>query len=384
VDNYAGVVVAGYGETDYHKRREHTSMFYIADAIRRALVNANLTKDDVDGLSVTSFELPPDNTMTVAEHLGFSIRWGLHGAYGGASGIIGMAQGARAIQSGDAEVVVVVAADAVDVGAHNAEISSFNKPLRDYVAPYGYAGANGLFALVQRRHMHEHGTTREQLGKLAVTQRFHASLNPNALLRQSMTIDDYLDARIIADPIRLYDCVMPCSGGEAVVLTTEDRARSLGVKPVRILAAGQHHNYHPGEVVVLHQGWERYADQLFNQASLEHRDVDLVQLYDDFPIMELIQLENLGFCTKGEGGRFLDQTDISISGKLPINTGGGQLSAGQCGAGGGLLGPVEAVRQLRAEAGRRQVRNARTALICGFGMVAYGRGLSTSAMILSA
>lgn len=383
MQDYKGVVVAGFGETDYHKRREHTSMFYVADAIRRALLSANLSKREVDGLSVTSFELPPDNTTTVAEHLGFSIRWAFHGVYGGASGIAAMAQAARAIQAGDAEVVVVVAADAVDVGTHNTEISAFNKPLRDYVGPYGYAGANGLFALVQRRHMHEYGTTRTQLAKLAVTQRFHASLNSNALLRAPMTVEDYLNARLIADPIRLYDCVMPCSGGEAVVLTSEDRARSLGVKPVFIRAAGQHHNYHPGDVVVLHQGWLQYADALFDQADLEHRDIDLVELYDDYPIMEVLQLEDLGFCRKGVGGQFLDETDISITGQLPINTGGGQLSAGQCGAGGGLIGPVEAIRQLRGEAGDRQVKDARTALISGFGMVAYGRGLSTSAMILS-
>ena len=380
--SYDGVAIVGYGETEYHKRRARTPMFYIADSIRRALASANLTKKDVDGLSVTSFELPPDNTTTVAEHLGMSIRWAFHGVYGGASGIIGMAQAARAIKAGDAEVVVVVAADAVDVQAHNEEIRSLNKSLRDYVVSYGCAGANGIFGLVQRLHSHTYGTTREQLGKLAVTQRQHASLNPNALLRSPLTLDEYLNARVIADPIRLYDCVMPCSGGEAVVLTTEERARTLGVVPVGIRSAGQRHNHDPGEVVVLTQGWCTFSDAMFDEAGLAREEIDLVQLYDDYPIMSLIQLEDLGFCAKGDGGPFLERTDISISGTLPINTGGGQLSAGQCGAGGGMIGPVEAVRQLRGEAGDRQVANARRALVSGFGMVAYGRGLSTSAMIL--
>jgi acetyl-CoA acetyltransferase len=382
MDDYSGVAIVGYGETEYHKRRERTPMFYIADAIRRALASSNLEKRDVDGLSVTSFELPPDNTTTVAEHLGMPLRWAFHGVYGGASGIVGMAQAARAIRAGDAEVVVVVAADAVDVQAHNAEIASFNKPLRDYVGSYGYGGANGIFGLVQTLHAHRYGTTREQLGKLAVTQRRHASLNPNALLRSPLTMDDYLNARVIADPIRLYDCVMPCSGGDAVILTSEERAQRLGVVPISIRGAGQWHNYDPGEVVVLTQGWHAYADTMFEQASLGRDEINLVQLYDDYPIMSLIQLEDLGFCDKGDGGSFLERTDISMSGSLPINTGGGQLSAGQCGAGGGMIGPVEAVRQLRGEGGDRQVENARTALISGFGMVAYGRGLSTSAMIL--
>lgn len=380
---YHGVAIVGYGETPYHKQRQHSTVWYIAEAIRQALQSAKLSKDDVDGLSVTSFELPPDNTTTLAEHLSMSLGWGFHGVYGGASGIIGMAQAARAIQAGDAEVVVVVAADANDVSVHNATISQFSRPIRDYVASYGFAGANGIFALIQQRHMHEFGTTREQLGKLSVTQRQHAALNPNALLRTPISLDDYLNARVIADPIRLYDCVLPCSGGDAVVLTSTERARTLGVDPVYILAAGQRHNAYPGDTVVMQAGWETFADQLFNQAGLTRSDIDLVQLYDDYPIMEVIQLEGLGFSAPGEGGAFLGRTDISITGDLPINTGGGQLSAGQCGAGGGMIGPVEAVRQLRREAGDRQVPDARTALVSGFGMVSYGRGLSTSAMILS-
>jgi acetyl-CoA acetyltransferase len=383
MSGYDGVAIVGYGETPYHKVRNRSTMSYVVEATQRALSSAHLTKADVDGLSVTSFELPPDNTATVAEHMGMSIRWGYHGVYGGASGVIGIAQAARAIQAGDADVVVVVAADAVDVKAHNAEISSFNKPLRDYVASYGFAGANGIFALVERSHRHEFGTTREQLGKLAVTQRRHAQLNENALLRGGLTLEEYLNARVIADPLRLYDCVMPCSGGDAVVLTSEERAKRLGVPAVRILGAGQRHNYDPGRVVVTTQGWCTFSSDMYEQAGLGPMDVDIAQLYDDYPIMCVIQLEDLGFCPKGEGGRFLEATAIDLNGALPINTGGGQLSAGQCGAGGGMIGAVEAVRQLRGEGRARQVDRAQSALVAGFGMVAYGRGLSTSAMIMS-
>jgi len=381
--DYREAAIVGYGETAYHKRRERTTMSYIADAIRRALLSGGLRKDDVDGLAVTSFELPPDNVTTVAEHLGLTINWAFQGSYGGASGVIGIAQAARAIQSGDANVVVVVAADAVDVAAHNTEISNFSTAIRDFVASYGFAGANGFFALLQRLHMDAYGTKLEQLGKLAVTQRYHASLNENALLRAPLSLDDYLDSRIIADPIRLYDCVMPCSGGDAVVVASSRQARELPGRPIYILGAGQRHNHNPGDIVPLTQGWAAYADALFERAGLQRSSVDMLQLYDDYPIMEVIQLEDLGFCDKGTGGSFIERTDVSIHGSLPINTGGGQLSAGQCGAGGGMIGVVEAVRQLRGEAGARQVAGVGTALVTGFGMVSYGRGLSTSAMILS-
>lgn len=337
----------------------------------------------MDGLAVTSFQLPPDNATTVGEHLGMQLRWVLQGVYGGASGVVSLLRAARAIQAGDAEVVVCVAADAFTVASHMELMDRFNAALRDYVAPYGFGGANGLFALVQRRHVHEFGTTREQLGKLAVTQRRHAALNPNALLREPLTLDGYLNARVIADPIRLYDCVMPCAGGDAVVLTSADRARQLTDRPINLWGGAELHNYRPEDVVPLTGPWAAFREALFTQAGVGHQDIDLIELYDDYPIMELIQLEDLGFAPKGEGGPFIERTDLSISGELPLNTGGGQLSCGQSGAGGGMIGLVEAVCQLRGEAGARQVPEARIALVSGYGMVGYGKGLSGSTVILS-
>lgn len=380
---FPGAVIVGYGETPYHKRNQRDPIWYIAEAVRRALDHAGIDKREVDGLAVTCFRMPPDNATTIGHHLGMELRWVYHGVQGGAAGISSILAAARAIEAGAAEVVVCVAADSFQVDEHMELLEQFNRPMRDYLNPYGFGGANGIFALVQRRHMHEFGTTREQLGKLAVTQRANAALNPNALLREPMTLDDYLNARLIADPLRLYDCVLPCGGGDAVVLTSFDRAKALGRKPVRILAGDELHNYDPDTVVVLEAGWSRYRDRLFENAGLGHDDLDMVQLYDDYPIMEVIQLEDLGFCAKGEGGAFIERTDISLTGTLPINTGGGQLSCGQCGAGGGMIGVVEAVRQLYGEGGARQVRNAKTALVSGFGMVGYGRGLSTSALILA-
>jgi acetyl-CoA acetyltransferase len=177
---------------------------------------------------------------------------------------------------------------------------------------------------------------------------------------------------------------MPCAGGDAVVVTTTERARSCPGTSVRILAGGQAHNWGHDDVVPVTQGWVAFADAMFADAGVSRAEVDFVQLYDDYPIMEVIQLEDLGFCPKGDGGRFVTETDLCVTGDLPVNTGGGQLSAGQAGAAGGMIGVTEAVTQLRGEGGGRQVKGAEIGLVSGFGMVGYGRGLSCSAMLLAA
>jgi acetyl-CoA acetyltransferase len=262
-------------------------------------------------------------------------------------------------------------------------MADFNSAMRDYVAPYGMGGTNGLFAMLERRHSYDFGTTKAQLGKLAVVQRANAQRNPNALLRRPMTLEDYLGSRMICDPIRLYDCVLPCGGGEAIVMTTADRARASGRQPVFVLGGGESSNFAPDDLLMLQGGWTEFAPRMFEDAELGPSEVDMVQLYDDYPIMELIQLEGLGFCERGAGGRYVAETDISLHGDLPINTGGGQLSCGQSGAGGGAIGVTEAVMQLQSEAGDRQVPDARTALVSGFGMVGFTKGLCQAAVLLA-
>jgi acetyl-CoA acetyltransferase len=187
---------------------------------------------------------------------------------------------------------------------------------------------------------------------------------------------------MIADPIRLYDCVLPCAGAEAVVVTALDRAPQG--KGVRILSGFERHNHPPMEIAPLRGGWETFADKLFAQAGFGPEEMDLIQLYDDYPIMVAIQLEDLGFCKKGEVSKFLAENSFAWDGSLPLNTGGGQLSCGQAGIAGGLLGVTETVRQLRGEGGDRQVAKARRGLVAGYGMVGYGHGLSASSIILEA
>lgn len=382
-DAFSGVAIAAVGQTPYHKNPDLPTVWYLVEAVRLALANAGLPKNEVDGLAVSSFLLPPDNTATVAEQMGIELKWGYLGAFGGAAHLIGVMRAARAIKDGEAETVVVVAADAFSVASHHVMMNSFNTGMRDYLAPYGMGGTTGLFAMLERRHAYEFGTTREQLGKIAVVQRSNACINPNALFRKPLTLDEYLNARLICDPLRLYDCPLPCGGGEAVVLTTEERAKRLSKRPIRVLAGGERTNYQPEKFIMLESGWSQFSQDMFVSSGLQHSEIDMVEIYDDYPIMAVIQLEDLGFCAKGDGGRFVAETDISLHGTLPLNTGGGQLSCGQSGAGGGALGLTEAVMQLQGDAGDRQLRDPHTAVVSGFGMVGFVKGLCQSAVVLA-
>lgn len=372
--------IVGYGESKYEKKTERTLLSLLAEAARDALATAGLTKSAVDGLTVCSFDLPPDNAVTLAEQFGLSVSWAYLGTAGGAGPVASVINAIRAIEAGHASVVLCLAGDAYDVAGHYRMMDNFNRAVRNYCAPNGFGGANGLFAIIQRKHMETYGTRSDQLGRIAVGQRASATLNSNALFRTPLTIEEYLNARVIADPIRLYDCVMPCSGAEAVLVAPVDRATAG--RGVRVLAGYEWHNHPVGEIAPLRGGWELFREALYHDARCEPSDLDLVQAYDDYPIMVAIQLEDLGFCPKGDVGRFLAKNTFSFDGSLPLNTNGGQLSCGQAGAGGGMIGLVEAVRQLRHEGGPRQVKRARRALVSGYGMVGYGHGLSASSVIL--
>lgn len=375
-------VLVGAFQTPYSKQPVKEALDLLTDATVGILRNTGVPLHTLDGMAATSFQLAPDNVVTLAERIGASPAWAWQGAHGGASGVMGVIEAARAITDGRASTVVVTAGDSFDVSRHMSLMDEFNTGMRDFLAPYAFGGTNGLFALVEREHRELYGTKRMQLAKLAVTQRANAQANPNALLRSPLTEEDYLTARLIADPIRLYDCVLPCTGADAVLLMSRHRAEQLGLPGITILAGRAQNNYLPLEPLSLRTGAEEFAPRLFEDAQVSHADLDFVQLYDDYPIMEIIQLEDLGFAKKGMGGPFVEATDISRQGVLPINTGGGQLSCGQSGAGGGLIGLVEAVLQLLGQAGERQLDSPRLGLVSGFGMVGYGKGLSSAAVIL--
>jgi len=378
--SYEGVYIVGCGQTPYEKKTTKTSPRLIWEAMDLALKSATLRASDVDGLGLTCFTIAPENVTTIAEHFGLTCRFLVQGMYGGASGISAMLQGGRAIQNGDADVVVVVAADAFDVSSHMN--MTRNPGQHDYMGPWGYGAANGIFAMHTRLYMETFGVTREDFGRLAVAQRQNALLNPNALLKTPLTMEQYLGARVIADPIHLYDCVLPCCGADAVVLASEKTASRLNVPKVRLLGGGEVHNYPANDVYALSAGWETFRDRMYAQAGYGPEDMHFIQLYDDYPVMEFIQLEGMGFAKRGEAAKLVRDNDCTVRGNLPINTGGGQLSAGQAGASGGMIGVYEAVLQLRGEAGARQVKCER-GVVSGYGAVSYGRGPSASACVLA-
>jgi acetyl-CoA acetyltransferase len=379
---YDGVYIVGAGQALYEKRSTKPVFRVLWEALDAGLRSARLAHRAVQGLALTCFTLPPDNVTTVAEHFGIEARFLFHGVYGGASGIIGMLHAARAIRDGEADVIAVLAGDVFDVAAHNEMLDHFNGSMRDWMAPHGFGGANGTFALHTRLYMEQYGATAEDFGRLPVAQRYNALGNPNALLRTPMSMQDYLSARPIADPLRLYDCVMPCAGGDCVILASARVARDLDVPKLRILGGGEMHNYPANDVYSLRAGWEDIAPRMYAQAGIGPSDLDFAQLYDDYPVMEFMQLEGLQLAPRGESHLFLRDFDVRFSGDFPINTGGGQLSAGQAGASGGMIGVVEGVLQLRGEGGARQAR-CRRGVLAGYGMVAYGRGLSCSAAIIA-
>ena len=372
--------ILGYAESAYEKKTSRTLISMLAEVARKAVALAGLKREDIDGIAVCSFVLPPDNAVTLAEQLGIAVSWSYFGTAGGAGPVASVLNAARAIEAGQARAVLCLAGDNYDVAGHYRLMDFFNKALINYGTPNGFGGANGLFGIVQRKHMEIYGTRREQLGRIAVGQRASARLNENALLRGPMTIEDYLNCRIIADPIRLYDCVLPCAGADAVVVGALDRAPAG--TGIRILAGFEQHNHPAGEIAPLRGGWELYRDLLWADAGYGPSDMHFVQAYDDYPIMVAIQLEDHGFCRKGEVGRFLADRTFTFDGTFPLNTNGGQLSCGQAGAAGGMIGLVEAVRQLRGEAGPFQIAKASRGLVSGYGMVGYGHGLSSSSIVL--
>ena len=378
---FDNVYIVGVGQTEYSKRSPKTIQQLFFEAATKALNSAGLPWGAVNGIAATSFLFPPDNVTTLAEHFGVEAKFLFQGVYGGASGIIGMAHAARAIRDGDADVVICAAADNFDPASHNATLDHFNGPVHEYMSPQGFGGANGMFALQTRLYMDRWGARREDFGRFCVSLRENALGNSNALFKTPLSMDDYLNARQIADPLRLYDCVLPCAGADCVIIVSEKIARTLTVPKLRIIAFGERHNAPANDLYSLNAGWERFSAEMFDRAGVRPLDLDFAQLYDDYPVMACIQLEGLGICGRGEGFRFVKENDITWKGNFPINTGGGQLSAGQAGASGGMIGVVEAAMQLRGEAQGRQTRSKR-GLISGYGMVAYGRGLSTSAAIL--
>jgi acetyl-CoA acetyltransferase len=198
-----------------------------------------------------------------------------------------------------------------------------------------------------------------------------------------LSLGEYMDARAVADPIHLFDCVMPCAGADAFLVMSDERARSLKLPSVKILSTIERHNAYADDPIMVRGGWLMDSPKLFAQAGLGPQDMQFLQAYDDYPVIVMMQLEGMGFCPVGEAAGFVRKHELHYGGSFPVNTSGGQLSVGQAGASGGFLNMVEAIRQLTGQAGERQIANAEVGAVSGFGMVTYDRCVCTSGAVLA-
>jgi acetyl-CoA acetyltransferase len=382
--NYDGIALTTPVSYGYSKTSEHSASWFIGSVLRELISQAGIEKQAVDGFAISSFSLQPDSVISLTQHFDMTLRWLEQLPYGGASGIIAVRRAARAIQSGDAEIVACIGGETAKQHGFRSLASNFSSFSNSAVYPYGAAGPNGPFALIARHYMDRYGISREDFGKVCLAQRYNANHYDGALLgNKKLSMDDYLNARVIAEPLHLFDCVMPCAGGEGFLAMSIDKALELGIPYVTVSAAEEIHNAYKDDPVQFRGGWEMFKDTLYQAAGLAPEDMNFVQTYDDYPVISIIQLQNLGFFEASNCSHFINTTPLEFDGGgLPHNTSGGQLSGGQAGAAAGYMGIVEAIRQLTRTAERNQVPDAKVGLVSGYGMINYDRGLCSVATIL--
>ncbi len=381
--DYDGIAVCAPVTIPYSRYSLRSAQWFCGKSIAELIRSAKIEKNDIDGFCISSFTLAPDSAVGLMQHAGVSPRWLDHIPMGGASGVVALRRAARAVQAGDAEIIACVGADTNHVDTFRNTIATFSQFANDAVYPYGSGGPNSSFAFLTDYYMREFGNSREDFGKLCIAQRDNALPVAHAMMKKPLTMEEYLNARLIADPIRLFDCVMPCAGAEAFLVMSEERARSLDIPYTTILSTIERHNAFPDDPIQFRGGWALDIDEFYDQAGIGPKDIDFLQAYDDYPVICFMQIEDLGFCKKGDASKFIDDKDLTTNGDFPINTSGGQLSAGQAGAGGGYLGVVETIRQLTEQTIGHQVEKAQHGLVSCFGMINYDRGLCTSAAILA-
>ena len=361
------VAAVGAAESDLGQVAPGTSpLDLMAQATIRALEDCGLALKDVDGLFVAATQVRM-GPLALAEYLGIKPKYFDGTQVGGSSFMSHVAHAQAAIQLGLCEVAVI-AHGSTQRSVSRAQASP--REYNPYEAPYRPILPISAYAMVAARHMHQYGTTREHLAEVAVAARQWALMNPKAWEKEPLTIEQVLGSRMVSDPFTVRDCCLVVDGGGAIVLTSAARARSLRKKPIYVLGVGE---------ALSHASISNMPDftvtaasesgpKAFGMAKLKPSDVSMVSLYDAFTITPILFLEDLGFCPKGEGGRFVANGNIAPGGKVAVNTSGGGLSYCHPGMY-GLLVMIEAIRQVRGECGERQVDGCDVALAHGNGGV---------------
>jgi acetyl-CoA acetyltransferase len=372
------IAIVGVGETPAVRRSEKNLRALVVEAIGNALDDAGLKPSDVDGILSDGLVMPTTVPRDfVAAQFGIDRRYDGGMSFGGAGSACAPQLAQLAISSGLAKTVIYYFG--VDWGTRTSGPYGFHDLYAGKMAfekPYGFNAQPSYFALWARRYMHEYGLTERDLATIAVTQRQSALLNPRSQVKKPMTYDDYFAARVVSDPLRVPDCCLITDGAAAFVMTSLERARDLPKPPVRVLGTGFGSEpvngddafTQPGGMMRI-PGAKAATGRALGQAGLTHGDIDFAEIYDCFSISCLLQIEETGFCKRGEGAAFIREKGIGIDGGFPVNTHGGLLSHSY------LLGVehvVEAVRQLRGESGKAQVKDARVGLVGGLSNPDYG------------
>jgi len=372
--------IVGIAESDCGIVPDKTPLELIAQATKRALDDAGLAKEDIDALFCAG--LPSHSTMLLGEYLQIVPKVTDSTMCGGASFIMHVQHASAAIAAGICHTALICyASTSASDRKRRLPFGLFGDPrlpANQFQSPFGLFGTVGGYALAAQRHMYQYGTTSEQLAEIAVATRKWASMNPLAMMRDPITIEDVINSPIISSPLHLLDCCLVTDAGGAVIVTSPQRARDLRKPPVWVLGCGESHNQN--SIISMPDltctPAKQSGETAFKMAGLTPKDIDVAELYDSFTITVLLELEDIGFCQKGEGGSFVAGQRTAPGGELALNTNGGGLSFTHSGMYGIFL-LIEAVRQLRGECGERQVPGARVALCNGIGYM-----LSSSATVI--
>jgi acetyl-CoA C-acetyltransferase len=371
----AAAAITGYSEFPPTRKPEGlTSLGIIARLARETAEDAGFDKKEIDGLLTTT---PIDAysmfwPTVVGEALGMTLKYFDTVELGGASSAGMIWRAAAAIEAGLCRNVLCVTAG-VTSGGGSLQLGALSPAHRqEFDAPYGISQPNAGYALIARRHIHQYGTTAEQMAKVAVDQRSNALLNPTALFnKEKLTVEQVLASPMVFDPLHLLEIVSRCSGGAAVLVSSRDLATRAKNRPAYLVGAGEagtHLSIAARPDIT--QSWVRSsAATAFAMAGVSPGQIDFVQVYDCYTITVLVSLEDMGFCPKGQGGPFVAERDLTFAGDFPLNTNGGQLSVGQPGTAGGMIHVVEAVRQLMGRGGARQIAKADLGIAHGNGGV---------------
>ncbi len=367
--------VSGVGETAYTRETARSQLELTLEASLNAIADAGLTPQDIDGVIpygaggivaedfITNFGLP-------------DLRYSALTPMGGASPVAALQSAAMAVATGVARhVLIALGRGSIAGGRITKRLAEMPQMhvVAEYEMPLGTNAPAQFYAPMARRHMHEYGTTSEQLAEVAMTCRRHAQMNERAMMRKPMTLADHQGSRMIAEPFRLFDCCIESAGAAAVVISSADAARDLRQPPVYIAGVAEGHPDSPSAITqrpeLTRLGIAKAADRAFAMAGVSRADIDVAEIYDCFTWVVLCQLEDLGFCAKGEGGDFVSGGRIGLGGELPINTHGGLLSEAHIA---GMNHIVELARQLRGACGERQVAGAEVGLVTGYGDLGDG------------